>query len=103
MFEKNELKTGLIIGAVVPIIGAVLLFIVHKTLEFLDWDWLVNLTGQFRLRTVILLAICFNILTMRYYYNKKFVDTMQGIIISTLAFGVIWALFFKDQLFVNTQ
>ena len=99
MFDKNELKTGLILGAALPLIGAALLFIVYRILEASGWASQEGLTSYFRLRTISLLAICLNILPMRNFYNKKFSESMRGVVLATFVFGVIWVLVFRGELF----
>ena len=102
MLEKNELRTGLIVGVALPLLGTAMLFIIYRILEASGWASQEGLTSYFRLRTISLLAICLNIIPMRWYFSKRFVDAMRGVVLSTFIFGVAWVLVFKDQLFTNT-
>ncbi len=99
MFDKNELKSGLIIGAALPLSGFILLYVIFLILEASGFASQEGFTSYFRMRTLSLLAICLNIIPLRRFYSKRFSESMRGVVLATFVFGVIWVLAFRDQLF----
>lgn len=101
MLDKNELKSGLIVGLALPLIGAALLFITYRILEATGWASQEGLTSYFRFRTISLLAICLNIIPMRRFYGNRFAESMRGVVLATFIYGIIWIFLFRSQLFVQ--
>lgn len=99
LFEKNESKTGILIGLAFPIIGFLVLFLFFKLLEVSGWASQDGFTPNFRLRTTALLAICVNIFPMRTFYAKRFHDSMYGVGAATILFAIVWVLVFQNEFF----
>ncbi len=90
--EKDSVLTGLVIGAIVPVIG------------YLAIDQLFNLLGMAgiipqeagasmarSMRTIALLAICCNLIPFEIGRRRRYDDTMRGIVFPTLIYVGFWA------------
>ncbi len=94
IFEKNSLPLGLLIGVCLPLIG-------FGILQGLFWilSQLVNSTyGDWRLRTIALLAICFNLIPFNAFQKKKNDNSMRGVMIPTVILGIAWAVYYYGDL-----
>ena len=94
-FKKNSLIFGLMAGFLLPIIG-------YGLLKGMFWilSRLVNSDyGDWRERTITLLAICFTLIAFNYFKNHKLEDSMRGVIIPTVIYGGLWVYFFRDFIF----
>lgn len=90
--EKDSILTGLVLGAIVPVIG------------FLAFDQLLHLLSAGgiippfaadsitrSMRTIALLSICCNLIPFEIARRKRWDDTMRGIVFPTLIYVVFWA------------
>ncbi len=85
-FNRDSFIFGLLNGIVFPILGFALLkailYILSITVDSTYLDW--------RIRTVLLLAICFNFIPFQIHKSKSNDESMKGIVIPTMIFGAIW-------------
>lgn len=94
-FNKNNLAFGLVCGILVPIIGYGILEGLFSLLSMLVNEGY----GKWSMRTISLLAICFNLIPFNFYKNKKYVQSMRGVILPTVIFAVVWAVIHRDYIF----
>lgn len=93
-FNKDSFLFGFINGVAFPVIGYSLL----KGILYL-LSVLVDPTyNDWRIRTVTLIAICFNFIPFQIHKSKKNDESMRGIVIPTIVYGVAWVYFFWDFL-----
>ena len=85
MENKDSIFIGLALGAVVPILGFVAVETLFNTLASMGWIDEGG-TGIYssRTRTIGLLAICFNLIPFNIAKNKRWDNTMRGMIFPTL-------------------
>ncbi len=93
--NKDSLGLGLVSGILVPLIGFGLL----QGLFLLLSNLINSGYGNWSLRTITLLALCFNLIPFNYYKNRRKEQSMYGVIIPTAIFAIIWAIMYKDYIF----
>jgi hypothetical protein len=64
--------------------------------EIVDKD---NFASDFRTRTLTLVAIGCNAFFMQYFNNKKWTNSMRGLILPTMIYIAVWLINFFDLLF----
>ncbi|MFT4533582.1 MAG: hypothetical protein ACJA1A_000923 [Saprospiraceae bacterium] len=91
MIEKNSLFTGLIVGAIVPVLGYILVEFIFGLLAQAGLMEYVSGGGvSRRMRTLALLGICTNLIPLNICRNRKWDDTMRGIVFPTLLYVGFW-------------
>jgi hypothetical protein len=100
MIEKNNFAMGLLIGALTPIIGFTIIeFLFNLLTDFGLMEEVTVSISPRRERTIGLLAICFNLIPFQYCKNKKWDNTMRGIIFPTMIYVGFWIYRYKAILF----
>lgn len=99
MFQENTLRAGLIQGVIFPAVGFGILFLFFKYLETSGWASQEGFAPNFRVRTIMLIAICLNIIPMNLAFQSKRTEAMRGVVLATFIFGVIWVVLFREQFF----
>lgn len=98
--ERNSVFTGLVIGAIVPVIGYVIVEAIFELLTAINILDYVATDGMSRSKkTIALLAICFNLIPINVAKAKKWDDTMRGIVFPTLLYVGFWVYQFAAVLF----
>ncbi len=97
--NKNAIWAGLVAGIVLPFIGYAVFMLIFEQLE----SWGISnddgLGELFRERTSLVVAICLNLILMRYYRKKMYYQSMRGIIFATLIGAALWMILFFNTLF----
>lgn len=94
LFDKDQLPFGLALGVIFPLLGYVALkglFVVLS--QFVNSDY-----GDWRTRTIALLAICFNLIPFNAFIKKKHEHSMRGVIIPTVIYGMIWSIIYRETI-----
>jgi hypothetical protein len=90
--NRDSFIFGFINGVTFPLLGFALikgiLYILSILVDPTYNDW--------RIRTVTLIAICFNFLPFQFHKAKGNDESMRGIVIPTLVFGAIWIYTFWE-------
>lgn len=96
-FENNNtLMIGLLIGATIPVLSYVLVETVFQALTQAGiMDEVTQATDLKRKRTLALIALCFNILSVQFFKKRKYENILNGIVTATLIYAVAWVLIFK--------
>ena len=86
LFRRNNLNIGIGLGILVPIAVYGLL------------SGLVSLSGlTFKMRSLALIGICFNMLTVRSFKKNRANESVKGTVLATVAMAFIWfAWFYKE-------
>lgn len=100
MIEKNSVFTGLVIGAMVPVLGYIFVEFLFGLLAQMGLMEYVTGGGvSRRMRTLALLGICFNLIPFNICRKRKWDDTMRGIVFPTLLYVGFWIWRFGSILF----
>jgi len=94
--ENNNMLIGFVIGAIVPVLGYI---IVDGMFELLTQSGIMDevsaSTSGKRQRTLALIALCFNIISVQLFKKRKFNKIINGIVTATMIYAVFWVLVFK--------
>ena len=100
MIDKNSVWTGLLLGAVIPVFGFIIVEFIFNTLT--DMGVMAEVSaggGSRRYRTMLLIAICCNLIPFNIAKNRKWDQTMRGIVFPTLVYVAGWLYKFAGDLF----
>ncbi len=102
MIEKDSFITGFLFGAVVPVLGYV---VINNLVEWLiSMGWMSSagssLASDHMYRTILLVSICTILIPFQISQRKRWDQTMRGMILPTMIYIGFWVYTFYDQLFV---
>lgn len=89
--EKDSIITGLVVGALTPVLGFMALEQILQTLMSLGWlDIASGESVNSRQRTVALMALCCNLIPFHYFYKNYCDYSMRGIVFPTMIYVGAW-------------
>jgi hypothetical protein len=98
--EKDSLLTGLVLGAILPVIGY---FLLESVFEWMNAaGYLGEAVGESfmrRVRTIGIIAICCNILAFEWARKNRYDDTLRGIVFPTVIYVGAWVYKYYTILF----
>jgi len=99
MLQRNNIWIGLILGLLIPFIGYALLLVILEEIQAAGW--LTNSSGDliFRTRTILLMAICLNLIPFNIYQRQRKPKTMRGVLSATLLYSLVWVIYFGTTIF----
>jgi amino acid permease len=91
MIDKNSWIFGLLLGAITPVIGFVVVEYIFDLLISVGWMPEAGISGSSRrYRTMLLLALMSILIPFHFAKNKRWDETMRGIMIPTLIYVCAW-------------
>ena len=96
--KPNHVVTGLIIGLSGPILLFGILYLGIELLGAIGGSTSPIRPGVFKWRTLALISICFNILTVNLMQRWRRMETVRGIALMTAILGIVWLLLFGQEL-----
>lgn len=97
MLKKDNLRFGLLIGFIIPLLGSVVYYFVQFSRIATIREFTAYLLSERSLMTAMLsVLLVVNIAIFTYYINSRIDQTAKGIFIATLFYGllsVIWKFF----------
>jgi hypothetical protein len=101
MIDRNSILTGLVLGAIVPVFGFLIVEFIFNTLtQFGLMEVVSSSSSGRRFRTLLLIAICCNLIPFNIAKNRRWDDTLRGIIFPTLIYVGAWIYRFYGELFM---
>jgi fatty acid desaturase len=94
MFDRDRLPYGASLGLLFPLLGLGLAWL----LAFL-WESLAQEGGvpPVRERTLVLLAICLNLIPFRAFNRRRAMHSLRGVVTVTVLWAFAWIiLYFKE-------
>ncbi|WP_367388856.1 hypothetical protein [Lewinella sp. LCG006] len=95
---RDQLWFGLLIGVVVPFVGYAVLMMILEQLGASETLGNSRLNFDFKERTLTLLALALNLVPMRIFMRAYANKALRGLVLATLAYGMIWMFYFGRQL-----
>ena len=92
--NKNEFWVGIVIGLVLPFVGYALLLTVYDSLDAAGIIKRMANSPTFRQRTLMVIAICLNLIPFNIYQRRNYTQTMRGIILPTGLYVIAWIIYF---------
>lgn len=100
MIDKNSVFTGLVLGAIVPVLGYIVVeFIFGLLTQMGIMEYVTGSGSSRRMRTLALLGICANLIPLNICRKYKWDDTMRGIVFPTLLYVGFWVYQYGGSLF----
>jgi hypothetical protein len=101
MIDKNSILLGFVLGCIVPVLGYLMVEFIFNTLTDSGLISEVNAyTSGRRARTISLLAICCNLIPFNIAKNRRWDQTLRGIVFPTLIYVGAWLYKFSGELFI---
>ncbi len=99
MIERDSLMFGILLGVIVPILGFVAVESLFELMTNMGWMSEVSAsTSERRFRTLVLVGICWNLIPFNIAKNKRWDQTMRGIVFPTLIYVGAWVYKFGGGL-----
>lgn len=99
MFDRNNIGYGLLLGIVLPALAFATLWGVFLALSNFGLMSDEGFRPYFRERTTSIVAIALNAYLLNKFYDARSVNSMRGVVISTLLLVGAWLWFFWDIIF----
>ena len=93
--NKDHILIGITAGLILPALSYGILTLIYELLDSVGLASGLNLSSQFRQRTIALIAICTNLILVNYFNRRYLLNSMRGVVFPTLAFVVVWVIYFK--------
>ena len=94
--NNNTLVFGLLIGITVPVLAYMAVEAVFALMTDAGWmDEVTEATSLKRKRTLALIALCFNLITVQFFKKKYLEKILNGVVYATLLYALIWLVVFK--------
>lgn len=101
-FNRNNLLLGLIIGIISPIIGLGIVYVIFELLVSSGiMDPASTSASSRRLRTMLIIAICTNILWIKKFNQPFTAQTLRGVIFGTMLYCIAWFIKYYDTLYAE--
>ena len=95
IFKKDNLRLGLVLGLVAPIVSLVIYYFVKFYPTFSIWDFFLFLrTNKQQVTAISVPCLVANIALFTYYINSHKDSTAKGIFAATILYAIA-ALLFK--------
>ncbi len=98
MLDRNSFWLGLVCAIGLPFVGYAVLLTLYEQMEIVGWVSPIGLPGNFRTRTVAMLAVCLNIILVQYFNRKKHTESIKGVGTATITYAFIWVYYFGRHL-----
>ena len=99
MLNQNKIWTGLLIGLILPALGAVLIFNIFKILAMIGGASGEGFSPNFRERTSLVIALALNLLPMNMFRRRRWELAMRGVVIATTILAFAWVGHYSLKLF----
>lgn len=99
MLNRNKILTGVIVGLVLPALGAVLIFNIFKILAMMGGASGEGFTPNFRERTSIVIALALNLIPMNIFRRRRWDLAMRGVVVITTILAFAWVGHYSLKLF----
>ncbi len=97
--KLNSLLSGILIGAIVIFCGFGILSLLFEFMESTGFMDEAGSMSDKRRRTIWLISICSNILTLQFFRKRKTSETQRGIAVISVLSAFIWIIFYHKSLF----
>jgi heme/copper-type cytochrome/quinol oxidase subunit 3 len=94
ILEKNVVWVGAIVGLLVPFVGYAILLMLSEWLDVALATYKQNKVSIIDTNTLLLLAICTNLLPFHLFDRNRQRQSMRGVMLATLILGVIWVIYY---------
>jgi amino acid permease len=97
-FDRNQIWVGTLAGLLIPFVGYAVLLMITEKLDLWLPEYTADGESVIAPRTLYLLAICCNLLPFHFFNSRRQVKGMRGVIFATIAFGIVWLVYFGKNM-----
>ncbi|MEL6655999.1 MAG: hypothetical protein AAFY48_21335 [Bacteroidota bacterium] len=97
-YKNDKVWIGLLAGVLIPFVGYAILLMILEQLAANEALANQRLNFDFRTRTIGLLALALNLIPMRFFRKRRANQAIRGLVLATMAYGLVWVYFFGQQL-----
>jgi len=98
--EKDSILMGIVLGAIVPVLGYLAIEAIFNLMSQMDLMEVVSGGAMSRrVRTLALLGICCNLIPFNIAKRNRWDDTLRGIVFPTLIYVAAWCIKYLAVLF----
>ncbi|MBT8219576.1 MAG: hypothetical protein KJP00_07120, partial [Bacteroidia bacterium] len=90
---------GIITGMVIPFVAYAIILMGYELADAQGWFSQSSVTENFRARTIGILAISANLITIHYFRRKRQDNSMRGVVIATAIYIMTWLILFGSSFF----
>lgn len=99
ILSKDSILIGIVLGIMLPFVGYAVILELYDQLESSQIISDIGLSETFRKRTIALLSICLNLIPFSLFNQRRFHNSMRGVIFPTVAYVITWLLYFSSSIF----
>ncbi|NRB64252.1 MAG: hypothetical protein HRU40_14715 [Saprospiraceae bacterium] len=97
MLKRNQIWVGLIIGLLIPFVGYALLLVILEEIHAAGYLQGGQGVFIFRKRTILLMAICLNLIPFSFFQRIRHPKSMRGVLSATLIYSLVWIIIFGSS------
>ncbi|MEM9919943.1 MAG: hypothetical protein AAF990_17735 [Bacteroidota bacterium] len=97
-YKIDTIPAGILIGLAIPAFGYLLLTQIYDLSASQGWISDIGLTENFRLRTMALLALAFNLIPFTIFNRRWQIKAMRGVIFPTVLYAALWMIIYGSKL-----
>lgn len=100
--NRNSILFGFVLGAIVPVLGYIVIDFLFEQASY--WGLISSGDGanlSRRMRTILLLSICTNLIPFNWAKRNYYDATLRGIVFPTLIYVGYWIYMFAHVLFAR--
>jgi hypothetical protein len=91
LMKKDSFVMGLLLGLAVPVVVYGLLRLLYALMDSLGVFSDVGFAEDFRTRTLMLFAICANIIASRFFLKSQYhSETIRGMLFASMLLVLVW-------------
>lgn len=92
--KKNTVVFGLLFGILSPIFGFFLVEALFDLYAEYKGEY-----GDWRLRTLAVIALCFNLIPFHLFKSQHFDQALRGVVLPTIVYVFLWVFYFWAEIF----
>ncbi len=92
--KKDSFLIGLAAGICIPVASYGVLLFLYDMLDKSEIISDIGFAEDFRTRTLLLFAICGNLITLSFFRKRRMDNSMRGVVFPTMIFVALWFIFY---------
>jgi len=98
MLKEDNIMIGIALGVTIPVLGYLLLDGLLGLLDSLGIRGIGNTVITFKERTMMLIALCANLIPFWMQSKLRNDNTMRGVLIATAIYAIAWFVIYGSQI-----
>jgi len=98
MLKEDNIMIGIALGVTIPVLGYLVIDGILDILESIGVRGIGNTVITFKDRTMMLIALCTNLLPFWMQSKLRNDNTMRGILIATAIYAIAWFVIYGSEI-----